>query len=326
MGYLASDRSLARRANPKRIMPTCRSIVVLAMPYFSPGDTNNRVAAYAWGEDYHDVLVPLLKELVTYLEIQIDKPVTARWYTDTGPLLERDLASRAGLGWVGKNSMLIHPKHGSYFFLAELLLDLDLPLDNPFPADHCGTCTRCIETCPTGCILPDRTLEASKCLSYLTIENKGVIPPKMRERIGEWVFGCDVCQQVCPWNRFAPEQGNPAFAPRPGVLSQDLSTELVLTPQDFSRKFKGSPVRRAKRSGYLRNVSVALGNRGDQDALPGLLVALRDVEPIVRRHAAWALGQLGGKQAETALRDALKVEDVEGVIDEIKMALEKTRK
>ena len=233
-----------------------------------------------------------------------------RWYTDSGPLLERDLAQRAGLGWIGKNTCLINPQQGSYFFLAELLLGVALQPDPPFTQDRCGACTRCIDACPTGCIRPDRTLDARRCISYLTIELKGEIPEELRPRLGNWVFGCDVCQQVCPWNRFAPEQGDPAFAPRPGIPAPELVAELALTAEEFKRKFTGSPVLRAKRRGYLRNVAVALGNQGDPAALPALeRAAAEDPEPLVREHAAWAVEVLREdskdppRRTQRALRD-----------------------
>ena len=323
MGYLVSERNLSRRADPKRILPECASILSLGMPYTPSKPERAGVAAYALGLDYHDVLIPLLQDLAAFLEAQTGKPVNARWYTDTGPLLERDIASRAGLGWVGKNSMLINPQHGSYFFLAEVLLDVALPSDAPFTADHCGSCTRCIDACPTSCILPDRTLDARKCLSYLTIENKAEIPQELRAQVGEWVFGCDVCQQVCPWNRFSGGAVRSEFTARPGVPPEDLVAELFLTPQDFNRKFKGSPVKRTKRRGYLRNTTVVLGNRMDARSLPALVTVLGDAEPLVRQHAAWALGQIGGTEAEKALRTALEDEQEETVRGEIANALGK---
>jgi epoxyqueuosine reductase len=178
-----------------------------------------------------------------------------------------------------------------------------------------------MDACPTACILPDRTLDAEKCLSYLTIENKGEIPPELRHKVGEWVFGCDVCQQVCPWNRFAAQGGYPAFGARPGVPPDDLPAELALTPQAFNRKFKGSPVKRSKRRGYLRNILVVLGNRQDKAAFPHLQAALQDPETLVRQHAAWALGQLGGEQAKTTLLAALQAEQDADVINEIKTTL-----
>lgn len=294
MEYLATERSRTRRADPRRILPECKSILVLATPYFPPspdnrGEAKARIASYARGEDYHDVLPARMQELVQFIEEQVGGPVGNRYYTDTGPILERDLAQRAGLGWIGKNTCLINPKQGSYLFLSEILLDLELSPDPPFTTDHCGTCTRCLTACPTQCILPDRTLDARRCISYLTIELKGDIPLEVRGKIGDWVFGCDICQMVCPWNRFAVE-GDAAFKEtRP---PQALTEELALTPQAFSQRFKRSPVKRAKRRGYLRNVAVAMGNTADMHALPVLQNALNDEEPLVREHAGWAIGQI----------------------------------
>lgn len=329
MAYMASERNRARRANPRRILPECESIVVLAVRYFAPqaapqpadDAAHGRVAAYAWGADYHDVLLPRLRALVDFLETEVGHPIPNRYYTDTGPILERDLAQRAGLGWIGKNAMLIHPRLGSYFFLAEILLGLRLVPDPPFPTDHCGTCTRCIEACPTNAILPNRTVDANRCLSYHTIENKGVLPAEIRPRMGDWVFGCDVCQMVCPWNRRAPASGDPAFAPREDVPHPVLAAELRLTPQAFNRKFKGSPVKRTKRRGYLRNVAIALGNAQQTRAVPDLSAALRDAEPLVRAHAAWALGQIGDRAACHALQAAFDAETEAEVRAEIAAAL-----
>jgi epoxyqueuosine reductase len=254
----------------------------------------------------------------------VGREIPNRWYTDTGPILEHDIAQRAGLGWTGKNTCTIHPKKGSYFFLAEILLGVDLEPDPAFIPDHCGSCTRCLEACPTSCIRPDRTLEAGRCISYLTIELKGAIPVELRPQMGDWVFGCDVCQQVCPWNqRFARQIGQSEFSPHPRVPRPNLVEELSLTPEAFNRKFKGSPVKRAKRRGYLRNVAVALGNAGDPAAIPALAEAL-DGEPetLVRRHAAWALGQIGGHAARRALVSALKGEVDADVQAEIRDALQ----
>lgn len=311
MAYMARARNRERRADPRRILPECRSIVVLGVRYFQQraapeaAGPRGRVASYAWGADYHDVLVERLKALVAFLEAETGAPVPNRYYTDTGPVLEREYAVRAGLGWVGKNAMLINPRLGSYLILAEVLLGIPLEPDPPFATDHCGTCTRCVDACPTHAILPNRTIDANRCLSYLTIENKGAIPAALRPSVGNWVFGCDVCQMVCPWNRRAPVEGDPAFAPRPEVPRPLLTSELRLTPQAFNRKFKGSPIKRAKRRGYLRNVAVALGNLGDAAAVPALAEALHDPEPLVRAHAAWALGRIGTAEACRALEAAL---------------------
>jgi epoxyqueuosine reductase len=299
MDYLATERSRTRRADPRQILPGCQSILVLATSYDpplplgeEPGE-RGQIAAYARNEDYHDVLPARMKELVQFIEEQVGSPVQNRWYTDTGPLLERDLAQRAGIGWIGKNTCLIHPRQGSYFLLSEILLDLPLEPDTPFTTDHCGTCTRCIEACPTDCILPDRTLDARRCISYLTIELKDDIPEELRGKLGSWVFGCDICQQVCPWNRFA-EEGDPAFGKENPLLP--LAEELFISKQEFNQRFKTSPVKRAKRRGYLRNVAVALGNTGDIHALPVLQNALNDDEPMVREHAQWAIEEISNRE------------------------------
>jgi len=301
MGYLADERVRARRADPRKILPECKSILVLAAPYANPKSAEasegpapgsgpvGRVASYAWGEDYHNVFIPKLGELVSFIETQIRHPVPNRYYTDPGPILERDLAQRAGLGWIGKNTCLISPKHGSYFLLAEILLGIELEPDIPITTDHCGTCRRCIEACPTECILPDRTIDARRCISYLTIELKDNIPEELRPLLDDWVFGCDVCQMVCPWNRFATDTVEEAFSPRSGVPRPNLIRELELTPEAFNRKFKNSPIKRAKRRGYLRNLAVAAGNSRDEGTIPALEKTGGDSEPLVREHADWAL-------------------------------------
>ena len=301
MEYLATERSRARRADPRQILPECKSILVLATPYNSPlplgegAGVRAGVASYAWDKDYHDVLPARMRELVLFLEEQVGSPIKNRWYTDTGPILERDLAQRAGIGWIGKNTCLIHPKRGSYFLLSEILLDLALEPDPPFVTDHCGTCTRCIDACPTDCILPDRTIDATRCISYLTIERKDEVPIELRDKMGSWVFGCDICQMVCPWNRFAGE-GDSAFGHDNPARS--LTEELSISAGEFNQRFKGTPVKRAKRRGYLRNVAVALGNTGDMHTLPVLQNALNDEEPLVREHAQWAIEEISKRANE----------------------------
>jgi len=306
MGYLADERARARRADPHKIIPECKSILVLAAPYSDPKSAEaserpaagpgptGRVAAYAWGDDYHNVFLPKLQELVSFIETQVGHPVPNRYYTDTGPILERDLAQRAGLGWIGKNTCLINPKHGSYFLLAEILLGIELEPDTPMTTDHCGTCTRCIAACPTDCILPDRTIDARRCISYLTIELKDDIPEELRPSLDNWVFGCDICQMVCPWNRFATETVEEAFSPRSNVPRPNLIRELELTPDAFNRKFKSSPIKRAKRRGYLRNITVALGNSKKTIAIQMLENAQEDSEPLVRKHSTWAINNIKG--------------------------------
>jgi epoxyqueuosine reductase len=315
MGYLAEPRALERRADPSLILPEARTVVVLAIPYENPASAAQpqgdglcgRIAAYAWGADYHDVIPPRLETALAQMEKLLGFRPAARGYTDTGPILERSFAQRAGLGWSGKNTCLIAPGLGSYFLLAELFLAIEVEPDVPFVSDHCGTCTRCIDACPTQCIRPDRTLDAGSCISYLTIENKGAIPPDLREPIGDWVFGCDICQEVCPWNiRFAQPHGDPAFGPRIEPVQPNLIAELQLNPQEFKRKFKGTPLMRAKRRGYLRNLAVALGNAGDQTAVSALADCLHhEPEPLVRAHTAWALGRLNSSSARHELAKAL---------------------
>ena len=299
MAYMTDPR----RRDPRQLLPGCKSILVLAMRYPAAEDAPCRpgegsIASYARGPDYHRLIPERLDVLARFIEQQAGKAVASRGYTDTGPLLERDLAQRAGLGWIGRNTCLIHPKIGSYFFLAELLLDIELETDPPFVEDRCGRCTRCLDACPTGCLLPDRTMDARLCLSYLTIENKGEIPPELRPLTGGWVFGCDLCQQACPWNKRPLPPPEAAFVSLEGVPIPRLVDELALTPQAFNRKFKDSPVQRARRRGYLRNVLVALGNCGDVSALPALDRALEDPEPLIRQHAAWARERILERQKQ----------------------------
>ena len=304
MRYLADDRARARRGDPRLILPECKSILVLAASYADPksAESSNepgptgRVAAYAWGDDYHNVFIPRLQQLVAFIEEQVGHPVPNRYYTDTGPILERDVAQRAGLGWIGKNTCLINPKHGSYFLLAEILLGLELEPDSPFTTDHCGTCTRCIEACPTECISPNRTIDSRRCISYVTIELKDDIPEDLRPMLGNWIFGCDICQMVCPWNRFSSQEVDASFTPRPDVPYPNLIRELELTPETFNRKFKGSTVKRAKRRGYLRNVAIALGNSQNLKAISTLENASNDSEPMIREHANWAMEKIKNGQ------------------------------
>lgn len=347
MDWMASERARQRRADPRLILPECESILMLGFVYEAPSPPTplpvgegrrgeGKIAAYAQEQDYHDVLPPRLRAIVEFIEAQVGYSVPNRWYTDTGPVLERELAQRAGLGWVGKNSNLIHPKAGSYFLLAEILLGVELTPDAPFLQDHCGTCTRCLDACPTACILPDRTIDANRCISYLTIEHKGAFPQDLRPKVGNWIFGCDICQQVCPWNKALTPPPSPLPSPNAGRregeknfptdLGEDgrwglLTEELALTPQAFNRKFKGTPIKRTKRRGYLRNIAVALGNIGGADAAPALAQALRDTEPLVRGHAAWALGKIGGEAAHAALKSAAESESDPDVLAEIQAAL-----
>jgi epoxyqueuosine reductase len=296
------------------------------MPYDNPAKQlevakgEGRVAAYAWGDDYHKVIPPRLKKLVEFLETEVGRSVPNRWYTDTGPILERELAQRAGLGWIGKNTMLINPRRGSYFLLAEILLGVELVFDEAITTDHCGSCRRCIEACPTNCILEDRTLDAKRCISYLTIEHKGVINEDLRLQMGDWVFGCDVCQVVCPWNeRFAHSQGAPKLSA--SNSSPLLKEELKLSASEFNRMVKSRPITRAKRRGYLRNLAIAAGNTKSAKAIPALTQCLSDDEALVRGHAAWALGQISGADARAVLEHAQMRESDPWVQEEIRAAI-----
>lgn len=291
MNYLATERNLTRRADPKQILPECKSILVLAIPYapIHTQDSEMSIASYALGDDYHDALPEKLKIIVEFIEEQLGEKIPNRYYTDSGPILERELAQRAGLGWIGKNSMLINPKAGSTFFLAEILLGIELQPDQPFSNDHCGSCTRCITACPTNCILPDRTLDSNRCISYLTIEHKDEIREDLRTQIGNWIFGCDICQQVCPWNRFA-QPADSAFETK--ISLPVISGDLLLSPSDFNQRFKKSPIKRTKRRGYLRNIAIAMGNHKDKKDIPLLEQAMQDDEPLIQTHAKWALEKI----------------------------------
>ena len=264
MEYMS--RTAAKRRDSRLAFPAARSAIVVGMDY-GGREPAGPVARYARGDDYHDVLLERLQSLHRFVENTLGERVAGKAYVDTGPILERDLARRAGLVWFGKNTMLINPKRGSFFFLAELLLDLQLQPDAPFASDHCGSCRRCIDACPTGAIVDERVLDSNRCISYLTIELKGEIPSEWHEAIGERVYGCDVCQDVCPWNeKFAGVLHEDAFRPRAAVAGKDAQTlardVLAMTEEDFRMTFKGSPMKRAKLRGLKRNAAVAWGNIG----------------------------------------------------------------
>lgn len=338
MAYMASEQASERRAHPELIFPEAHSLLSVAMRYANPlsipegpaDEPLGRIAAYAWGDDYHDVIPPRLAALLQRLEDELGRSIRGKHYTDTGPILERDFAQLAGLGWTGKNTCLISPRHGSYFLLGETFLSEAIEPTPPLQSDHCGTCQRCIQACPTQAIRPDRTIDSGRCISYLTIENKGPIPTELRPRLQDWVFGCDICQMVCPWNvRFAQSDAEPALAPRPNLPRPVLRKELRLTAQEFNLKFHHNPVRRAKRRGYLRNVAVALGNQADPRAIPDLTETLEaEPEPLVRAHAAWALGQMqrsasrARRAARQALEKTLPLEQDAMVLGEIRAAME----
>jgi epoxyqueuosine reductase len=328
MAYLANERSVHIRSDPHLILAECQAMLVVAVNYL-PRDRTQvmenapHVASYALGDDYHNVLIERLKQMMVFIERQVERPVPHRMYTDTGPLLEREFAQRSGLGWIGKNTCLINPSHGSYLLLAELLLGVRLEPDTPFQEDRCGTCTRCIDACPTSCILPNRTIDARHCVSYLTIEHKGITPHELRQKTGEWLFGCDICQQVCPWNRFAKPTQDPAFQPRSFLNPPDLERFLNLPPESWKEPLRNSPLLRSKRRGLLRNAAIVAGNKRDHTMIPHLTeLLLHDPEPSVRGHAAWALAQIGGEDALTVLRNVKETETEPSVLFEIESGLD----
>ncbi len=298
MGYMARPDAIAKRLDPRRIMPETRSILVVGMNYY-PGEFApttrlvGRVSRFAWGADYHEVMLERLRQLARWIDEQTAQPLSSRAYVDTGPLLERGLAHQAGLGGIGKNSSLIHPRQGSYFFLGELLVDLELTPDAPSTTDHCGRCTACLDACPTGALVASRTVDARRCVSYLTIEHRAAIPESLRALLGDRVFGCDTCQAVCPWNqRFARPTDEPAFSPRHPTL--DLVEVLTMDGQAFRARFRDTPLWRPRRAGLLRNAAVVLGNLREPAALPALEAARSDPHPLISEHAAWAIGRLRG--------------------------------
>ncbi len=287
-----------------------RSVVMVGLNYAvadssdesairNPQSAIGRVARYARGPDYHDVLRDRLKQLLAWL--QQERPgCHGRGVVDTAPLLERDFARRAGLGWVGKNTMLLNKRLGSYLFLGALLLDLELRPDEPFTAHHCGTCTACLDACPTQAFVGPGLLDARRCISYLTIELRTDVPEDLRPSLGDWVFGCDVCQEVCPWNRKAPAAT--AFPVRADLEALDLTELLGLSEAEFQQRFRGTALTRTRRAGLLRNAALVLGNRGDEAALPALRGALDDVAPLVREAARWAIARIEERRALSKIR------------------------
>jgi epoxyqueuosine reductase len=292
MGWM--ERTPERRCDPREVLPGCRSVVTLALNYY-PGSNpaqGYRIARYAWNDDYHDIIEKMLR--------RIDEGMQAlggaqRFYVDTGPVLERDHASAAGLGWNGKSTVQIHRDLGTWFFLAELLTTLELPSDQPF-GDHCGKCTRCINACPTGAITAPHRVDARRCISYLTIEHKGSIPEEFREAIGDRLYGCDECLEVCPWNKFAKLSRESRFHAREAVFAMKPRDFLALTDDEFRALFSKSPIKRIKRPRFLRNACVVLGNTGTADDLPALKVAATDPDPLISEHALWAIARIEARE------------------------------
>jgi epoxyqueuosine reductase len=294
MEYMA--RGEEKRRDPQKILPGAQSVVVLALNYFQGeratpkafGAATGRIARYAWGDDYHDVIAAKLDKIDIFLR---EFGGRQKCYVDTGPILERDFAAQAGIGWHGKSTMLIDEELGTWFFLAEILTTLELQVDEP-ARDRCGTCERCITACPTGAITAPHKVDARRCISYLTIELKSSIPLELRPLIGDRIFGCDDCLDACPWNRFAQISHESAFAAQGSTTAFSLRDYLALDETEFRNLFRGSPIKRIKRRGFLRNVCVALGNIGTSEDLPALKQAALDSEPLIAEHAAWAIEQI----------------------------------
>ncbi|MCS7015962.1 MAG: tRNA epoxyqueuosine(34) reductase QueG [Gemmatales bacterium] len=312
------------RSHPRHVFPQVRSIILVGLNYkpkrlvsqqILPAHVG-RVSAYAQSRDYHRVLRKKLEQLLRWLQQEVPD-CQGRAVVDSAPLLERDFARRAGLGWFGKNTMLINKRLGSFFFLGALLVSIPLQPDPPLETNHCGSCTACLDACPTQALIAPYTLDARRCISYLTIELRGPIPREMRSKLGDWMFGCDICQDVCPWNRKSPVSQCPELRPRPDLEQLDLYQLFFLTEEEFTRKFAGTPLLRARRDGLLRNAAVVLGNRKDPSAVPALQQGLNDPSPIVRQAAAWALGRIATAEALAALRTHLPQEQHPGVREEI---------
>ncbi|RKU34714.1 epoxyqueuosine reductase [Candidatus Poribacteria bacterium] len=365
MDYL--ERHLPLKEDPRRLLAEAKSVISLAMNYYTldppellaadPG--RGQISRYAWGDDYHEVIRERLRQLVEFIRQRFaETEPDCRICVDTAPILEREYAQKARLGWIGKNTNLINWRSGSWYFLAEVLVNVRLestaepqwpvgggsfpssgdsrrvtfagdrppryetmPFSSTVARGSCGTCTRCIEACPTDAIVAPNVLDSRLCISYLTIELKDSIPAELRPKMGNLIFGCDICQEVCPWNSKATPTTESAFYPREGNLAPALLSLVNMTQAEFSSRFKGSPIKRAKRRGFLRNVLVAIGNWGARKALPALEIALSDGEPLVRSHAAWAVGQIGGETAAKLLQTRLVVEEEPEVIAEIQGAL-----
>ncbi len=330
MGYMARPDRVERREDPGKIVPSARSIVCVGLNYYSPlppaylerHPSFGLISNYAWGMDYHDVMMPRLESLAAFIGVEMGRDVAHRAYVDTGPVLERAYAARAGLGFIGKNTCLIHPRMGSWLFLGEILVDVELDPTTEQARTSCGTCRRCLDACPTGALVAPYVLDARRCISYLTIELKGPIPRELRSLIGNWIYGCDVCQAVCPWQRFARATKERSFwadgANRAAPVLLDL---IEMDEEAFQRRYEGSPILRIGRRRLLRNTAVALGNWGDEQTVPALIRALADAEPLVRGHAAWALGCIGGQAARDALAQGLRDERDAYVQREMQMAV-----
>jgi epoxyqueuosine reductase len=325
LGYM--KRTEALRRNPHELVPWAVSVVSVGMNYYTPfkrpaaaEESTGWISRYAWGDDYHGIVTQRLDSLLDLIRELYGTAVQGKAFVDSGPVLERDHAGTAGIGWIGKNTHLISPRKGSWFFLGELFLSIPLNYDRPM-RDRCGSCDLCLKACPTAAFVGPYVLDARRCISYLTIELKGWMPRHLRPLIGNHIFGCDICQEVCPYNVKARPSQESRFAPRQGLYAPELIPLLSIGPGEFRARFRGSPILRAKRRGFLRNVAVALGNLRSLEAVSALIGALDDEEPLIRGHAAWALGRIGSRGAVEALERRLRVEGDSEVGGEIAEAL-----
>lgn len=327
MGYMARPDRVARREDLSVIVPDAQSIIMVGLDYRSfaipetvlNDPTRGRIASYAWGLDYHDLMTPRLEALAQWLQGVSGAGGDYRVYVDTGAVLERSHAHQAGMGFIGKNTMLIHPRRGSYFFLGEIITSLVCDAyDTPHRETMCGTCTRCLNACPTDAFPQPHVLDARRCISYHTIENKGWIDRSLRADFGNWVFGCDVCQDVCPFQRFTPVTQTHDFLPADSDrAAPPLVDLLMLDKTTFRARYQGSPIYRIKRERLVRNACIAAGNSHDERFIPYLIQLLYDASPLVRGHAAWGLWQIMGDSAESTLTSVYHQETDEAVRAEI---------
>jgi len=322
MTYL--ERNPEKREDIQNILPGAKSVISCAMNYNTDypysiehaDNTKGWISRYAWGDDYHDTIKDKLQILMNYMCSESSDEINSKLYVDTGPVLERAYGKYAGVGWVGKNTCLINQEIGSWIFLAEIITNIELEYDVPVP-DRCGTCTRCIDACPTDAIIEPYILDSRLCISYLTIELKDKIPYELREGIQNNIYGCDICQDVCPWNKRSHISDKTEFEPREGSLNPDLSYLSSLSVDEFRKQFKGSPIKRTKRRGLLRNVMIAMGNSGEKNFVPYITECLKDEEPLVRAHALWALWKIEGVTSKQVLINHRDIENNSIVIDEI---------
>ncbi|MGE5445771.1 MAG: tRNA epoxyqueuosine(34) reductase QueG [Ignavibacteriales bacterium] len=318
------EKKPEKREDIKNVLPEAKSVISCGLNYntdypYSIRENDGRkgwISRYAWGDDYHDIMEDKLLLLLEFIKHISPEETKAHIYADTGPVLDRVYGKYSGMGWFGKNTCIINQKIGSWIFIGEIITNLELEYDSPVP-DRCGTCTRCIDACPTGAILEPYVLDSRLCISYLTIELREKIPVELRDKLGNNIFGCDICQDVCPWNRKAKMTDEPSFQPRDGLYNPELSSLIKLSDEDFRRIFKGNPIKRAKRKGFFRNVLVAMGNSDSKEFILDIKKVLNDKDPIVRAHAAWALWKLEGEDSYKTLSDRLDVESDTMVREEI---------